>query len=94
MSNHRAAGSTPASTKSLSSPIPPAEYFSTHGALNYSQAAAYSGVHFSAIETVVREGRLPARRLGRNVIILKSDLDAFLKSLELIYPAAQKRGAA
>jgi excisionase family DNA binding protein len=85
MSNPRAAGSTPASTKSLPATQFPTEDFSTHGALNYSQAAAYSGVHFSAIETVVREGRLPARRLGRNVIILRQDLDAFLKSLELIY---------
>jgi excisionase family DNA binding protein len=90
MSNLRAAGATPASTKSRTpSPIFPKEKFSAQQAsFNYSQAAAYAGVHFSAIETVVREGRLPARRLGRNVIILKSDLDVFLKSLELIYPAA------
>jgi excisionase family DNA binding protein len=64
----------------------------TQCALNYSQAAAYAGVHFSAIETVVRNGSLPARRLGRTVIILKEDLDKFLASLDLIYE--KRRGAA
>jgi excisionase family DNA binding protein len=93
MSNLRAAGQTPALKKGLpSSPSIPSEDFSTHYAFNYSQAAAYAGVHFSAIEVVVRSGHLPARRLGRNIIVLKKDLDAFLESLELVY--TQKRGAA
>jgi excisionase family DNA binding protein len=56
------------------------------GALNIIQAAAYCGVRCSAIEEVVRDGRLAARRLGRNVIILKADLDAFLVSLDIIPP--------
>ena len=73
-------------SKQFASSNPPAN-FSTHAAFNYSQAAAYSGVHFSAIERVVREGRLPARRLGRNIIILKEDIDAFLKSLDVVYPS-------
>src|SRR5271165_3078096 len=71
-------------SKQLAAVNPPTN-FSTHGAFNYSQAAAYSGVHFSAIETVVREGRLPARRLGRNIIVLKRDLDHFLASLDIVY---------
>jgi excisionase family DNA binding protein len=58
----------------------------SHGALNIIQAAAYCGVRCSAIEDVVRDGRLAGRRLGRNVIILKADLDAFLASLEIIPP--------
>src|SRR6266404_320673 len=68
------------------------KFFSTTRFFQLRQAAAYAGVHFSAIETVVRQGLLPARRLGRNIIIRKSDLDKFLASLELVYP--QKRGAA
>jgi excisionase family DNA binding protein len=54
------------------------------GAFNIMQAAAYSGVRSSAVEEAIRDGRLPGRRLGRNVIILKSDLDSFLASLEII----------
>lgn len=54
------------------------------GALNIIQAAAYCGVRCSAIEDAVRDGRLAGRRLGRNVIIIKSDLDAFLASLDIV----------
>lgn len=67
---------------------PTARYadFSTHGALNIMQAAIYSGVRCSAIEEVVRDGRLPGRRLGRDIVILKKDLDSFLTSLDVILP--------
>src|SRR5580704_6920579 len=58
--------------------------FRWQGALNITQAAAYCGVRCSAIEEAVRDGRLTDRRLGRNVIILKADLDAFLVSLDVI----------
>jgi excisionase family DNA binding protein len=54
------------------------------GALNMVEAAEYCGVRCSAIESVVRDGKLRGRRLGRNVIILKADLDAFLASLDVI----------
>ena len=55
------------------------------GAFNIMQAAAYnSGVRCCAVEEAIRDGRLPGRRLGRNIIILKSDLDSFLASLEII----------
>jgi excisionase family DNA binding protein len=56
----------------------------TQCALTYEQAAACCGVKTCAIEEVVRDGRLKGRRLGRNVIILKSDLDDFLASLDVI----------
>jgi len=58
--------------------------FRPQGALNIIQAAAYCGVRCSAIEDAVRDGRLAGRRLGRNVIIIRSDLDAFLSSLEIV----------
>jgi excisionase family DNA binding protein len=58
--------------------------FRSQGAFNIIQAAAYCGVRCSAIEDAVRDGRLAGRRLGRNVIIIKSDLDAFLASLDIV----------
>src|SRR6266851_8630861 len=58
--------------------------FRPQGALNIIQAAAYCGVRCSAIEDAIRDGRLPGRRLGRNVIIIRSDLDAFLASLDIV----------
>jgi hypothetical protein len=54
------------------------------GALNILQAALYAGVKCAAIEESVRDGRLPGRKLGRNIIILKSDLDSFLASLDVV----------
>jgi hypothetical protein len=57
---------------------------SFHGALNIFESSIYCGVRCSAIESVIRDGKLPGRRLGRNVIVLKSDLDAFLASLDII----------
>jgi excisionase family DNA binding protein len=59
-------------------------HFVTYGALNITESAIYCGVRCSAIESVIRDGKLRGRRLGRNVIILKSDLDEFLASLDII----------
>jgi hypothetical protein len=64
----------------------PEAYFASQGALNIAESAIYCGVRCAAIESAVRDGKLPGRRLGRNVIILKSDLDAFLASLDIIPP--------
>jgi excisionase family DNA binding protein len=64
-------------------PAPAADSLS-RGALNIAESATYCGVRCSAIESVIRDGKLRGRRLGRNVIILKSDLDAFLASLDII----------
>jgi excisionase family DNA binding protein len=54
------------------------------GALNIVESAAYCGVHSSAIEAAIRDGNLKGRRLGRNVIVLKADLDEFLAALDVI----------
>ena len=72
-------------SKQSASNNPPTNFSAQQASFNYSQAAAYSGVHFSAIETAVREGRLPARKLGRNIIVLRRDLDNFLASLDVVY---------
>jgi hypothetical protein len=62
----------------------PANDFSFRGALNIVESAAYCGVRCSAIESAIRDGVLPARRLGRNIIVLKSDLDSFLTNLDVV----------
>jgi hypothetical protein len=62
----------------------PAANLSSRGALNIVESAAYCGVRCSAIESAIRDGKLRGRRLGRNVIVLKADLDAFLVSLDVI----------
>lgn len=64
----------------------PAIDFSSRGAFNIVEAAAYCGVRCSAVEEAIRDGRLCGRRFGRNVIILKSDLDLFLTALDIIPP--------
>ena len=64
----------------------PEAHFVLHGALNIAESAIYCGVRCAAIESAVRDGKLRGRRLGRNIIILKCDLDTFLESLEIIPP--------
>jgi hypothetical protein len=64
----------------------PADDKASHGALNIIESAAYCGVRCAAIESAIRDGKLLGRRLGRNVIVLKSDLDDFLESLDVIPP--------
>ena len=63
---------------------PRAVFEAEQGAFNIQQAAFYAGVKCAAIESAIRDGRLRGRRLGRNVIILKADLDVFLASLDVI----------
>jgi len=58
--------------------------FATRGALNIVEAATYCGVRCSAIEGAVRDGKLRGRRFGRNIIVLKADLDEFLAVLDII----------
>jgi hypothetical protein len=64
----------------------PEAYIAVRGALNITESAIYCGVRCAAIESAVRDGKLRGRRLGRNVIILKADLDAFLLALDVIPP--------
>jgi excisionase family DNA binding protein len=56
------------------------------GAFSIVQAAAYCGVRCAAVEDAIRDGRLLGRRFGRNIVIRKIDLDAFLASLNAIPP--------
>lgn len=45
------------------------------------EAADYVGVSFWKIADAIRENRLPARRHGKDIIVLREDLDAFLDSM-------------
>jgi hypothetical protein len=50
------------------------------------QGAVYSGLGEWRIRMAVWEGRLPARRDGKSLIILRSDIDDFLRTLPLVAP--------
>ena len=43
--------------------------------LSAKQAADILGVHHSRVRVLIREGRLPAQKVGRDWIILQSDLE-------------------
>ena len=60
------------------------------------ECAAYSipevmarvGVGRDKLYRLIREGKLPARKLGRKTLILASDLEAFLEALPRLGAAA------
>lgn len=49
---------------------------------NYAEAATYTGLAENKIRTRVRERKIPARYEGKDVLILREDLDLFLDSLQ------------
>jgi len=59
---------------------PPRRAFNIYG------AAEYCSCRCAAIEEAVRDGRLRARRLGRNFIITREDLDTFIDALPIVVP--------
>ena len=52
------------------------------------QVMAKIGVGRNKVYCAIREGKLPACKLGRRTLILATDLEAFLKSLPVIRAAA------
>ena len=48
--------------------------------LTVKQAANISGLGSSTIRLYMRKGQLPAQKVGRRVLIKKTDLEAFLES--------------
>ena len=48
---------------------------------NIPEVMARVGVGRDKLYRLIREGKLPARKLGRKTLILRSDLEAFLESL-------------
>lgn len=55
-------------------PEPPAD----RTILSVEEAAAISGLGVNTIRKLVKTGELPARRVGRRILIRRTDLDAFL----------------
>src|SRR5215470_2181954 len=50
-------------------------------AYNIPEVMARVGVGRDKLYRLIREGKLPARKLGRKTLILASDLEAFLEAL-------------
>jgi len=72
--------------KAQQNQTPKAIFEPEQGAFSIMQAAAYCGTRCAAVEDAIRDGRLLGRRFGRNIIIRKTDLDAFLAALDVIPP--------
>lgn len=51
--------------------------------LSFKQAATYSGLALWTLRTLVWDGKLPAVKIGRRLVILRDTLDTFLKSQEV-----------
>lgn len=62
--------------------------------LSYSikQACSMTGVGQTKIYEAINQGLLPARKYGRRTLILASDLEAFLKNLE-VFPSNNSKAA-
>jgi excisionase family DNA binding protein len=46
------------------------------------------GLCRDSVYKLIREGRLPARKIGRRTVVLASDLQQFLEALPRLGPAA------
>lgn len=57
-------------------------------ALSIEQAQEICGLGRTKLYELLKSGELPARKLGKRTLILRSDLEAFLSSLKS-YPAKE-----
>jgi len=58
----------------------------TQTSFNIPQAAVYMGLTPWQTRMLVWQGKLPARKVSKNIIILRADADAFLKALPTVNP--------
>lgn len=49
--------------------------------LSIAQAVRLLGIGRSTLYALIKEGRLPVRKLGKRTLILREDLDRFIASL-------------
>jgi hypothetical protein len=56
----------------------------TQKALNVAQCAVYTGMSHWQVRMAIWQGRLSARRVGKSLVILRSDADKFLENLPLV----------
>ena len=72
---------------------------SAQAAFDIRQLSLYTGLSVWQCRSAIWAGTLPARRVGKNLIILRPDADAFLKSLPPVPPSnaqwlAKRKGRA
>lgn len=51
-------------------------------AFSREDAAVYAGVSVYKIKIAIRENRLPAKKHGKDILVLREDLDAFIDEME------------
>jgi excisionase family DNA binding protein len=56
------------------------EPFADKGFLTIKEAAAYSGLGSSTIRLCIRKRQIQTHKVGRRILIKRTDLDAFLES--------------
>lgn len=45
-------------------------------------AAAYAGISVYRIRAAIRDNRLPAKKHGKDILVLREDLDAYIDAME------------
>ncbi len=55
------------------------------------EAAEFLGVNAKTLYDAIRAGGVPARRIGRRVVILRDSLVSWLKSQEHVLPSRKRR---
>ena len=58
-------------------------------AFSVKEAAEASGISRAALYRALRNGELRARKMGTKIIILRTDLEAYLSSLDAYKPLAK-----
>ena len=48
------------------------------------EAAEYTGLSIYKIKAAIRDNLIPAKRHGKDVLVLREDLDALLESMETV----------
>ncbi|APY15171.1 helix-turn-helix domain-containing protein [Brucella sp. 10RB9214] len=54
--------------------------------LSIAQAARFLGIGRSTLYNLIKNGRLPVRKLGKRTLILRDDIDQFVASLPVKSP--------
>ncbi len=54
--------------------------------LSIAQTARFLGIGRSTLYNLIKDGRLPVRKLGKRTLILRDDLDHFVASLPVKGP--------
>ena len=66
--------------EALSSPVPANTVVTNKSFLTVKQCAEVSGLGISTIRLYLRRRKIPAQKVGRRILIKRTDLDRFLES--------------